>query len=111
MKLTLLTKTKHDIANELNSYFGNHGSHISESMNAGTYCHYQYLKSIYANSLFFIPVINLDIEEMIICLRNKPGREYQYIFNVYFKKNKVSISHVLCHIINLSLITGIFLIV
>ena len=45
MKMTLHNfETKHDIANILNSYFVNIGKHISESMNAGLYDHYQYLK-------------------------------------------------------------------
>ena len=48
--------TKH-ISNVLNSYFVNIGNCISESMNAGPYDHYQYLKGNYANSLFFAPTL------------------------------------------------------
>ena len=48
--------TKHDISNVLNSYFVNIGKRISESMDAGPYDHYQYLKGNYVISLFFAPV-------------------------------------------------------
>ena len=63
-------ETKHDIANVLNSYFVNTSKRISESMNAGHYDHYQYLKGNYANSLFFTPVSSADVEEIILSLRN-----------------------------------------
>ena len=66
--------TKHDISNVLNSYFVNNGKRISESMNAGPYYHYQYLKDNYVNSLFFAPVSSADVEEIILSLRNKPAR-------------------------------------
>ena len=49
--------TKRDIGNELNSYFVNINKCISESMNAGPYDHYKYLKGNYANWLFFIIII------------------------------------------------------
>ena len=65
--------TKHDISNVLNSYFVNIGKRISESMNAGSYDHNQYLKGNYVNSLFFAPVSSADVEEIILYLRNKPG--------------------------------------
>ena len=37
-------EAKHDSANVLNSHCVNIGKHISESMNAGPYDHYKYLK-------------------------------------------------------------------
>ena len=58
----------HDIANVLNSYFVNIGKHISESMKAGPYDHFQYLKGNYENSLFFVSVSYVDVEEIIISL-------------------------------------------
>ena len=67
-------ETKHDIANVLNSYSVNTNKRISESMNAGPYDHYQYVKGNYANSLFFAPVSSADVEEIILSLRNKPGK-------------------------------------
>ena len=51
----ITNETKHDIANVLDSYFVNIGKRISESMNAGSYDHYQYIKGNYVNSLFFAP--------------------------------------------------------
>ena len=65
--------TKQDISNVLNSYFVNIGKRISESMNAGLYDHYQYLKGNYVSSLFFAPVSSADVEEIILSLSNKPG--------------------------------------
>ena len=44
-------ETKHDSLNVLNSYYVNIGKRISESMNAGPYDHYQYLKGNSSNSL------------------------------------------------------------
>ena len=63
--------TKHDISNVLYSYFVNIGKRVSESMHAGPYDHYQYIKGNYVNSLFFAPVSSADVEKII--LRNKPG--------------------------------------
>ena len=42
-------------------------------MNAGPYYHYQYLNGNYAISLLFAHVSSADDEEIILCLRNKPG--------------------------------------
>ena len=78
-------------------------------MNAGQYYHYQYLEGNYVNSLFFIPVISVDVEEIILSLRNKQGNINT--FSISILKRISHISHVLCHIINLSLPTGIFPIV
>ena len=61
-------ETKHDIANVTNSYFVNIGKRISESMNAGPYDQYQYLKGYYDNSLFFALVSSADVEEIILSL-------------------------------------------
>ena len=96
-------QTKHDIANVLNSYFVN----ISESMNARPYDHYQYLKGNSANSLFFAPVSSKDVKEIIFSLRNKPGNINTFSTSV-LKRIWHHVSHVLCHIINLSLCTVIF---
>ena len=74
---------KHDISNVLNSYFVNIGKRISESMNAGPYDHYQYLKGNYINSLFLAPVSSADVEEIILSLRNMRGN-----INFCFDKNK-----------------------
>ena len=46
--------TKHDISNVLNSYFVNIGKRISESMNAGPYDHYQYLKGTVTMLIHYI---------------------------------------------------------
>ena len=55
--------TKHDISNVLNSYFVNIGKRISESMNAGPYDHYQYLKGItMLIHYFFAPVSSADVK-------------------------------------------------
>ena len=80
-------ETKHDIGNVLNSHFVHIGKHISESTLEGPFDHCQYFKVNYDNSIFFASVSSADVEEIIFSLRNKPG----------------------CHIINLSLSTGIFL--
>ena len=63
--------TKHDIANVLNLYIVIIDTHVSESMNAGpydhyqylngNYDHYQYLNGNYADSLFFAPVSSADV--------------------------------------------------
>ena len=103
----LLNLTKHDISNVLNSYFVNIGKRISESMNAGPWDHNQYLKGNYVNSLFFAPVSSADVEEIILSLRNKPGNSNAISTSV-LKRIRRHVSHVLCHIINLSLRTGIF---
>ena len=99
--------TKHDIANVLNSYFVNIGKRTSESMNAGPYDHYQYLKGNFVNSLFFAPVSSADVEEIILSFRNKPGNINTFSTSV-LKRIRRHVSYVLCHIINLSLRTGIF---
>ena len=76
-------------------------------MNAEPNDHYQYLKGSYVNSLFFAPVSSADVEEIILSLRNKPGNINT--FSIYvLKRIRRYVSHVLCHIINLSLRTGIF---
>ena len=100
-------EAKHDIANVLNSYFVNIGKRISESMNAGPYDHYQCLKGNYANSLFFAPVSSADFEEIILSLRNMPGNINTFSSSV-LNIIRGHVSLVLCHIINLSLRTGIF---
>ena len=97
----------HDIANVLNSYIVNIGKHISESMNTGPYDHNQYLKGNYANSLFFASVSSSDVEEIILSHRNKPGN-INTISTSVLKRIRRHVSHVLCHIINLSLRMGIF---
>ena len=74
-------------------------------MNAGSYDHYYYLKGV--NSLFFVPVSSADVEEIIHSLRNKTGNTNSFSTSV-LKRIRRSISHVLCHIINLSLRTHIF---
>ena len=76
-------------------------------MNAGPYDHYQYLKGNYPNSLFFAPVSSTDVEEIILSLRNKPGNINTFSTSV-LKRLRCHVSHVLCHIISLSLRTGIF---
>ena len=83
------------------------GKHISESLNAEHYDHNQYLKGNYANSLFFALVSSADVEEIILILRNKPCNINIFSTSV-FKRIRRHVSHVLCHIINLSLRTGIF---
>ena len=79
-------------------------------MNAGPNDHYQYLKGNYVNSLFFAPVSSADVEEIILSLRNKSGNINTFLTSV-LKRIRRHVSHVLCHIINLSLRTGIFPIV
>ena len=76
-------------------------------MNARPYDHYQYLKGNYVNSLFFPPVSSADVEEIILSLRNKPGNINTMSTSVS-KRIRRHVSHVLCHIINFSLRTGIF---
>ena len=76
-------------------------------MNAEPYDHYQYLKGNYANSSFFAPVFSADVEEIILSLRNKPDN-INTISTSVLKRISRHVSHVLCHIINLSLRTGIF---
>ena len=95
-------ETNHDIASVLNSHFVNIRKHISESRNAGPYDHYQYLKCNYANSLLFV-----NVEEIFLSLRNKPGNINTFSTSV-LKIIRHHVSHVLCHIINFSLRTGIF---
>ena len=73
--------TKHDISNVLNSFFVNIGKHISESMIAGPYHHYQYLKGNYVSSLFFAPVSSADVEEIILSFKNKPGNTQSEIYH------------------------------
>ena len=77
-------------------------------MNAGPYDHYQYLKGNYANSLFFAPVSSADVEEIILSLRNKPGNINTFSTTSVLKRIRRHVSHVLCHIVNLSFRTGIF---
>ena len=74
-------------------------------MTAGPYDHYQYLKGNYVNSLFFASVSSADVEEIILSLRNKPGNT---LSTSVLKRIRRHVSHVLCHIVNLSLRTGIF---
>ena len=76
-------------------------------MNAGPYDHNQYLKGNYVNSLSFAPVSSADVEEIIISLRDMPGN-INTISTSVLKRIRRHVSHVLCHIINLSLRTGIF---
>ena len=56
-----MKQSMHDIANVLNSYFVNTGKCISESMNAGPYDYYQYLKGIvlihYSLLLYPLPML------------------------------------------------------
>ena len=71
-------------------------------MNAGPYDHNQYLKGNYFNSLFFAPVSSADVEEIILSPRNKPGNINTFSTSV-LKRISPHVSHVQCHIINLSL--------
>ena len=48
-----------------------------------------------------------DVEEIILSLRNKPGNINTILTSV-LKRIRRHVSHVLCHIINLSLLTDIF---
>ena len=73
-------------------------------MDAAPYDYYQYLNGNYVNSLFFAPVSSADVEEIILSLRNKPGNINTFSTSVW-KRIRLN---VLCHIINLSLRTGIF---
>ena len=54
------------LQNVLNSYFVNICKRISESMNAGPYDNYQYLKGNYVNSLCCAPASSADVEEIIL---------------------------------------------
>ena len=76
-------------------------------MNAGPYDHNQYLKGNNVNSLFIAPVSSAHVEEIFLPLRNKPGN-INTISTSVLKRISRHVSHVLCHIINLSLQTGIF---
>ena len=71
------------------------------------YDHNKYLKGNYANSLLFAPVSSADVEEIIFSLRNKPGNTNTFSISV-LKIIRRRVSHVLCHIINLSSRFGIF---
>ena len=52
----------------------NIGKHISESMNAGPYDHYQYLNGNYVfHYSLLLAVSSADVEEIILPLRNKPS--------------------------------------
>ena len=66
----------------------------------------QFLKGNYSNLLLF-PVSSADVEEIILSLRNKPGDINTFSTSV-LKRIRRYVSHVLSHIINLSLRTGIF---
>ena len=59
---------------------------------------YQYLKGNYVT---FAPVSSADVEEIIISLGNKPGN-INTISTSVLKRIRRHVSHVLCHIINLS---------
>ena len=56
---------------------------------------------------FFAPVSSADVEKIIVSLRNKPGN-INTISTSVLKRIRRHVSHVLCHLINLSLQTGIF---
>ena len=56
---------------------------------------------------YFAPVSSADVEKIILSLRNKPGNINTFSTSV-LKRIRRHVSHVLCHIINLSLRTGIF---
>ena len=99
-KINIINKISENyIAYVLNSLFQNIGKHISESMTAGPYDHYQYLKGNCANSLFFVPVSSADVEEIILSRRNKLGNINTFSTSV-LKRVRRGVSYVLCHIIN-----------
>ena len=76
-------------------------------MNAGPYNYYQRIKGNYVNSLFFATVSSADVEEIILSLRNKPGNINTFSTSA-LKRIRCHVSDVPCHIIILSLRTGIF---
>ena len=77
-------------------------------MNARPYDHYQYLKGNYICwFIIFCSCILCRSSEIILSLRNKPGN-INTISTAVLKRIRRHVSHVLCHIINLSLPPGIF---
>ena len=56
---------------------------------------------------YYAPVSYANVEEIILSLRNKPCNINTFSASV-LKRIRRHVSHAVCHIINLSLRTGIF---
>ena len=94
------------ISDKFNEFFISIGKNIAESLpNQGDHLHY--LEGDYPNSFYFSPINHLDIKIIISSLKNKtfgpntyPVKVLKYISN--------PISHILSHLINISLESGEF---
>ena len=97
-----------DIANIFNDYFVNIGPKLASNIIPDTSSsHTDYLMHPNPNSLFFVPVTESEVSDIVNGLHNKKSSGYDSV-NISVVKNSISaICKPLTHAINLSLISGI----
>ena len=65
---------KHVIANKFNTYFTNIGSNLASKIKHVKSSHYDFLTGNYVNSMFFNPITEFEILDIMNSLRNSTSK-------------------------------------
>ena len=95
------------IVNEFNNYFENIGLKLSNSVPKSKCKFDYYLGKQKSKSIFVDPVLPSDVEKVAKKLKSKTSEGHDGISTKLIKHCIKQISIPLCHIINLSLVSGI----
>ena len=98
----------HEIAEAFNAYFVNIGPNLANNIPASNNTFHSYLKNPNPNSIFFLPVDETEIINIVNQLKAKKSSGFDGISTFLLKQIIHEIAAPLTHIFNLSLSTGIF---
>lgn len=96
-----------EIATAFNDFFVDIGKNVAESVNCRPDEYKKYLNGNFVNSFYFDPVNNIEVENIVMSLKNKSCNLHSVPTSV-IKSVIYIISPVLCNVINLSMSRGIF---
>ena len=96
-----------NIANRFCDYFTNIGPNLANNIPASSQISSSYLTGNFVNSLFFQPVVQSEITEIISSLRSGTAGGYDNIPMQIVKDSVDLVSEPLTHIVNLSIQSGI----
>lgn len=108
----LLTNNKIRSINEVNSYFASVGKNLAEPLNTLNASDVAYKNFVHPNSpknsLVFLPTDILEVQQIIITLKNRCAAGLDQISNTIIKRYMKLLAEPITHICNLALKNGIF---
>ena len=96
------------IANKFNAYFTNIGPELAKKIPRGNKTPSSFLKGDFPDSMFFTPVFEYEISDIISNLKNSTSMGHDNLPISLLKSCNLELSPILAHLTNESLSSGVF---